>query len=497
MEYFMRKVIDLQASLFCPTIDQIKFDLYSRDEIPELLMGLQAIYKDKEAREAIFELLMQLVISKEINPEKGRKGMDLWTIFVLGNLRLNCNIDFDKLHELANEHRTLRMMIGHGPFDDKRYPLQTIKDNVSLLTPEILAKTNKIIVDFGHKIIGKKPDEPLKGSCDFFVLETDVHFPTDISICFDAVRKTLETIGTLCGTLGIAGWRENQNNIRKVKIKLRKASKLKKSTSKDEEKQEQKDQQIKDAHEDYIDLSESFLNKAQETINLINISDCPISQANVFQIQEYINHGNRQIDQIRRRVINGESIPHTEKIFSIFEEHTEWVSKGKAGVPVELGKRICIVKDQYGFILHYRVMENETDDKVAIPIIFETKQLFPYLISGSFDKGFHSPANQKALAEILDNVYLPRKGRLSQEAKEIEFSEDFIQARRKHSAVESSINALGNHGLDICRDHGLDGLKRYVGLAIVARNIQIIGHIIHQKELKKKRLTEKRLSLAA
>ena len=60
MEYFMRKVIDLQASLFCPTIDQIKFDLYSRDEIPELLMGLQAIYKDKEAREAIFELLMQL-----------------------------------------------------------------------------------------------------------------------------------------------------------------------------------------------------------------------------------------------------------------------------------------------------------------------------------------------------------------------------------------------------------------------------------------------------
>ena len=233
----MRKVIDLQPSLFCPTIDQIKFDLYSRDEIPELLMGLQAIYKDKEAREAIFELLMQLVISKEINPEKGRKGMDLWTIFVLGNLRLNCNIDFDKLHELANEHRTLRMMIGHGPFDDKRYPLQTIKDNVSLLTPEILAKTNKIIVDFGHKIVGKKTDEPLKGSCDSFVLETDVHFPTDISICFDAVRKTLETIGTLCGILGIPGRRENQNNIRKVKIKLRKASKLKRSSSKNEEKQ--------------------------------------------------------------------------------------------------------------------------------------------------------------------------------------------------------------------------------------------------------------------
>jgi transposase, IS5 family len=128
------KIIDLQPSLFCPTIDQIKFDLHSRDEIPQLLMGLQAIYTDKEVREAIFELLMQLMITKNIDPGKGRKGMDLWTIFVLENLRLNCYIDFDKLHELANEHRTLRMIIGHGPFDDKNYPLQTIKDNVSLLS---------------------------------------------------------------------------------------------------------------------------------------------------------------------------------------------------------------------------------------------------------------------------------------------------------------------------------------------------------------------------
>ncbi len=88
---------------------------------------------------------------------------------------------------------------------------------------------------------------------------------------------------------------------------------------------------------------------------------------------------------------------------------------------------------------------------------------------------------------------LPRKGKLSAINQEIENSEEFIQARRKHSAVESSISALKNHGLERCPDHGLHGFKRYVGMAVVARNIQIIGHIIQQKELKRlQKLEEKK-----
>ena len=77
-------------------------------------------------------------------------------------------------------------------------------------------------------------------------------------------------------------------------------------------------------------------------------------------MQRFIDHGWRQIDQIRRRVIEDERIPHEEKVFSVFEEHTEWVSKGKAGVPVELGLRVCVLEDQFGFILHHRVMEQQT-----------------------------------------------------------------------------------------------------------------------------------------
>ncbi len=203
-----------------------------------------------------------------------------------------------------------------------------------------------------------------------------------------------------------------------------------------------------------------------------------------------MHHALRQIDQTERRVLNGEAILHEEKVFSIFEPHTEWISKGKAGVPQELGLRVCVMEDQYQFILHHHVMEQETDDAVAIQMTQTSQKKFPSLRSVSYDKGFHSQNNQKVLSEQLDLLALPRKGKLSEAAKAHEYSEAFRQARKKHSAVESAINALEVHGLDRCPDRGIDGFKRYVALAVVARNIQRIGGIL-QKQAQRKLLKQK------
>ena len=323
------------------------------------------------------------------------------------------------------------------------------------------------------------------------MVETDVHYPTDINLLFDAVRKMIAVIMTLCGQLGLGGWRQGSHHIRKVKKLFRKAQKLKRSTSKDSDKKAKRDHLIIKAHVAYIELAQSLVDQARETIESICIKESSI-EAKIEAIKGYIAHAERQIDQINRRVVKGEAIPHHEKVFSIFEEHTEWISKGKAGVAQELGVKVCIVRDQFGFILHHRVMEQETDEKVAVPIIRETKERFEGLSSCSFDKGFHSPENQKELAEIVDKVTLPRKGKLSAINKEIEQSEEFKRVRQKHSAVESSINALENHGLDRCPDHDLHGFRRYVALAVLARNIQIIGHIHQQKELKRQQRLEHR-----
>jgi transposase, IS5 family len=189
----------------------------------------------------------------------------------------------------------------------------------------------------------------------------------------------------------------------------------------------------------------------------------------------------RQIDQIRRRVILGERIPHEEKVFSIFEPHTEWISKGKAGVPVELGLRVCIVEDQHRFILHHRVMLKESDEDIALEMVRQTKIRFPKLRSMSFDKGYHSKENQEALKKELPLIVLPRKGRLSAVMKQEEAAEPFVYHRRKHSAVESAINALEVHGLDRCPDRGLVGFRRYVALAVLARNIHRLGAVLKEK----------------
>ncbi len=210
------------------------------------------------------------------------------------------------------------------------------------------------------------------------------------------------------------------------------------------------------------------------------------------ELEAYIAHAERQIEQIRRRVLFGQTIAHEEKVFSIFEPHTEWISKGKAGVPVELGLRVCVFEDQHRFILHHQVMEKTTDEQIAVALIAETRARFPEVRSASLDKGFLSPANQRDLAQIVDLPVLPKKGKCSKAEQARESDPRFVRLRRRHSAVESAINALQCHGLDLCRDHGIDGFKRYVAMAVVARNLHRIGAILLADEAERERRRRKR-----
>ena len=119
-----------------------------------------------------------------------------------------------------------------------------------------------------------------------------------------------------------------------------------------------------------------------------------------------------------------------------------------------------------------------------------TQEKFPSFKACSFDKGFHSPANQTDLKVLLDQVVLPKKGKLSKADQAREYSPEFKQAKKQHSAVESAINAL-----DKCFDHGIEGIERYVALAVLSCNIQKIGTLIRDKE--RLRLFEEQQKLAA
>ena len=129
----MRKILNEQMKLGEKDVSQIKINTKSRDDIPQILLGLQHLYQDKQVIGKIFEVLQQ-IIPASVDTKNGRPGMDLWKAFVLIMLRTGLNCDYDRLEELANNHATIREMLGHGIFDEGMYTARTIRNNFCLFT---------------------------------------------------------------------------------------------------------------------------------------------------------------------------------------------------------------------------------------------------------------------------------------------------------------------------------------------------------------------------
>ena len=147
-----------------------------------------------------------------------------------------------------------------------------------------------------------------------------MHFPTDINLLFDAIRKVI----SLISESGTKGYRQSKYNLKKIKKLFRKIQKLKHSSSKEEVTKVRREEEIKSVHDKYIKEIESFLIKVKRDLDV-----SVLEKKKVEEVESYIFHAERQISQIERRVLKGEEIPHREKVFSIFEPHTEWISKGK------------------------------------------------------------------------------------------------------------------------------------------------------------------------
>ena len=428
----MRVVKQAQSSFGQTNIAEIRIDPRSRDDIPAVLKGLQYIYINPGIRDKVFALL-ETSLDSAARQDTGRPGMELWKVFVLATVKLGLGCDYDRLQELANQHHTLRQMLGHSGWEDtEEYALQTLIDNVSVLKPEVLAEVNQIVVEAGHELLEKKSCEPvLKARCDSFVVETDVHYPTDANLLWDAMRKLISQAGRACEENEIPGWRQYQYNCRQVKRLFRRTQKVRYSNARNEQRREEKNQQVRTSYQAYVDKARFYVEKGKQAREALAAQGC---QVHSTLLSRWIVDAERQIDQIDRRVLQGEVIAHEEKVFSIFEPHTQWISKGKAGVTQELGVRVCVLEDQYQFILHHQVMWQETDDKVAVSMVAQAQQRYPEIKQCSFDKGFHSPENQRQLGELLDHVVLPKKGRLSAADKAREHSDTFQQARYQHSA---------------------------------------------------------------
>ena len=151
----MRTVIELRRPLGSVPIEDIKLNAKSRDDTPVLLIGLQTVYRDEATRNELFALLNKHILPDRIR-DTGRPGMDLWAVLVMGVLKQGLRCDYDRLQDLVNGHYKIRQMLGHDNLDESEYELQYIRDNVELMTPELLREVGELIARKDAKLSRKE-----------------------------------------------------------------------------------------------------------------------------------------------------------------------------------------------------------------------------------------------------------------------------------------------------------------------------------------------------
>jgi len=472
----MRQRFEPAPDLNRTPIENVIIPLKSRDELPPILAGLQWIWMHPALKIEIFLLLEGEVLAGK--QATGRPGMDLWQILVLGVVRLGLDANYDRLEDLANHHLLLRQILGvsETPWGEQAvvFNHQTLRDNVALVDEALLATINAKVAAAGREVFAKKegaPAEPLALKVDSYVLETDVHFPTDLNLLFDGGRKCLDLVEKYQDDLGceLVGWRKLEDWRRRFKGLERVASKTVFGGGKDKEKR------VRTVVSEYLECARGLSAKVSES--LLALCDQAVALEQWSALCYFHEMLDKHIDLVDRRLLQGQKIEASEKVYSLFEPHTEWITKGKLHPGVELGHRILIATDQNQLIQDYAVMDREVDVDQSVPVVDRVLGRYGegVIASVSFDKGFTREIDRQLLELFVPVVVMPKRGKKNAVETERESAKRFVQLRRAHSGVESAIASLEHHGLNRCLDLGLDGYRRYVGYGVLAYNLHVIG----------------------
>lgn len=471
----MRKRFEVQYEFGMKLIEEIQLPLRSRDELASVLRALQHIYSTPSLHESVFSILESSIGTSAT----GRRGLSYWEILVLGVVRLTLAANYDRLEHIANYDKLVREFLGVSTFSGagKRYPLQTIKDNVGLLPAETLERINEVIVKAGHQF--RKKDEGLNIKVDTYTVESTVHFPTDLNLLWDASRKCIDLMVSLFSESDSSGWRKYKDWKRRLKRSFRVASRYSAGGGKNRE------GRLLQYTKEYLHLATALSEKIKSTkeARMVTVSGKKAA-SKLEQLNYFENQLDKHIDLVTRRILYRETIPHDEKIFSLFEPYTKWITKGKAGHTIELGLPIVVCTDQYGFILHHRVLEKECDVEITVPVAEKLLDLGA-IKSISYDKGFWSRENYVRLVSKITHLIMPKKGKLNTEEYAREHSKEFKALRNNHSAIESDINSLEHHGLNRCPDKGLHHFKQYAALGVLSFNLHRLGNILIENDRKK------------
>ena len=317
---------------------------------------------------------------------------------------------------------------------------------------------------------------------DTTVVETNIHYPTDSALLGDGVRVLIRTMKKITTIAGAAGTKLRDRS-RSVKLRLLEIARIARA------KGPLNHERLKEGYRKLLNSTSRVVGQAKrfsrEIADGVKRSRSILKQVALNglrqQLESMLPLVRQVIQQTRERIFHGNTRAEG-KLLSVFEPSTEIIRKGKAGKPNEFGKMVKLQEAENQIVIDYDVYDQRpSDTELLIPAI-ETHEAklgrTPRLVAA--DAGFYSARNEAAAkAKGVKRVCIPNRSTKSAERKREQKKRWFRNGQKWRTGCEGRISvAKRRHGLNRCRYKGSVGMKRWVGLGVVADNLINIGRVM-------------------
>jgi len=453
-------------------------DLELRNHGVHLDPVLQGIVAFLDDHATLVEQVRQDLVRGLKNPNTGRSGITpSQTLRSLILMRVK-NWDYRELRERINDGYTLR---GFTDFDSHRVPQHDAFNRAfNRLTPATMQAINQAVVQAAVQL-GLEDGKQLR--VDTTVVETNIHFPTDATLLWDTVRTVTRLVEDLHAILprGVRGFTNRTRSARRRMQALERMTAQERHTQ-----QEPQYRELLRITEQVLKSARQVVQQAARVKGMDAVAGAMVDQLRQ-QITAYCELGDRIMDQTRRRVIAGEQVPAEEKVYSIFESHTDLIKRGKARKPVEFGHKVFLAESAHGLITDYQVLEGNPPDTTQVKTSLDRhEQVFqhpPELYAG--DRGFYSADNEGTCQQAgVTQVCIPQRGgQRTAERVAFERSPAFKKGQRFRVGIEGRISVLfRGRGMKRCRAKGRERFEVLVGAAVLANNLLRIADLLQNRK---------------
>lgn len=305
---------------------------------------------------------------------------------------------------------------------------------------------------------------------DTTAYETNIHYPTDSSLLWDSYRTLARLMRDAADEMRAVGLthRFHTKKVRKLALDI---------TRNSHKKEKRVQREMRRTYETLIERVQWIVSVGKVTMQLL--SQKREAKAVVAELNHYLPITEKIIGQAERRVLEGETVPSAEKVYSLFEEHTELIKRGKAGKPIEFGHKVLLAETGEKFILHYESMLTQRADKELIQeSLAAHDKVFgcrPAILAG--DKGFYESREQLGnLSERIETVSICKKGRRTVEEDQRESTEEFKAGQRFRAGIEGTISVLKRaFKLSKCLFKGFKNFASSVGCAVFCHNLVMLA----------------------